>query len=210
VGSNIWAASIVTTLALLNPVAEGKALLSVSGTNPAHAFFYSPSMVGSILPAKSRGMNAMFFVPFTLSPTEASGDPGYPNPQYAYDGDQTTASYVVLGQVGKGADARLEDWFGFPSAPAGATGMTLNVTSAGVATGDAYETIEYSLDGGQTYQTLYNVNGSRTEQTDSVSLADNQDLTQIRVRAQAGALVVIPTGRSSITHWVYEIWISGD
>ncbi len=147
---------------------------------------------------------------FTVYPSTFSGSPGYSNPTSAYDGSFTTASSVSLTQLQKGGSGRLEDWLGFPARPGGATGLTLNINSSAATGPGGQVRISYSLDGGNTFTSVYCLcyGGSRAQATDTISLSDSQDLTQVRVRAQALAQSV-GTGESTASSSVYEIWISG-
>lgn len=197
-------------LGLLSTLGEGQVSYPTLSTHLANPSIHTNII--SNLRAIRNGIPQTPLASFTLWPSTYSGTPGYPNPTYAYDDNFTTASSVSLTQLGKGANARLEDWFGFPAAPSGATGLTLNINSSAVTGTGGDAIIYYSLDGGATFTTVYNLlsNHSRAQQTDVITLSDSQDLTQVRVRAQAGAVVISPGGESTASQSVYEIWISGN
>jgi hypothetical protein len=149
---------------------------------------------------------------FTVRPSEYSGSPGYNNPTEAYDGNLSTASSVELVQLGLGAISRIETWYGFPSAPIGATGMQLNINSAAATGHDGTAEVSYSLDGGTTFTILYVLPLSyetHSKQTNAIPISDGQDLTKVRIKAQATANVGIAGQEASSSQWIYEIWISG-
>jgi len=66
--------------------------------------------------------------------------------------------------------------------------------------------VDYSLNGGATWTTIYSMGvfgGSCTNQpqrTDVVSLSAGQDLTQVQVRARFGSF-------GNTTHQMYDSWI---
>lgn len=93
--------------------------------------------------------------PFTIRPTTYSGSPGYANPPLAYDSSLTTASNGSVSRFQKGSSFKTETWFGFPSAPPGASGMQLNINSAANTGLNGTAMISYSLNGGTTFTTVY-------------------------------------------------------
>jgi hypothetical protein len=149
---------------------------------------------------------------FTVRPTAYSGNPGYIDPSNAYDGNLSTASGQAVGASGKGATARIETWYGFPSTPSGATGMQLSINSSALTSGYAgFAFLEYSLDGGNTFNMVYGLltNQSWPLQTNVIALSNSQDLTKVQVRGEVSALSV-GTGGSYATQSIYEIWITGN
>jgi len=144
---------------------------------------------------------------FTLRPTSSSGT--YLNPASAYDGSLTTYSYGTVTQSLKGAKTKTETWSGFSSAPPGASGMQLNINSSATTQVGGTAEIDYSLDGGTTFTSVYFLeNTSRGQQTDSIALSNTQDLTKVRVK---GSVFAFSDGtyNTTSTQKVYEIWISG-
>ncbi len=159
-------------------------------------------------------MAALSQTNFTLSPSTYTTASGYYDPTYAFDGSFTSYAYAYVSERGKGAHTQLEEWSGFPPAPGGATQMTLNIRSSGsvygVSGGTGSFAIDYSLDGGTTFTTAYMVNGgSLSVTTNTISLSDTQDLTQIIVKAQAFAFCINSLQGSLVQHQVYEIWVAG-
>ena len=150
----------------------------------------------------------------TEHPTEYSGCPTpYSNPTYAYDGNLATASIGSVVQGVKGAKATCETWYGFRAVTG--TNFKLNITSSGMSgsedgTGGAgFFELTYSLDGGTTFTTIYDINdGTRSKQTDSISLSNSQNLTKVEVKAQADALFVGGTGAGYADQDIYEISIT--
>src|SRR5947207_13099832 len=70
---------------------------------------------------------------FTVRPTAFTTfltHPQFANPANAYDNNSTTAATANLLQVGKGGKDQGQQWYGFPSAPPGASGVQLHITSA--------------------------------------------------------------------------------
>ena len=155
---------------------------------------------------------------FPVRPTEynsiCEGSSGYVSPPYAYDDNLSTYSYANVFQGGKGSVTACEIWEGFPSTPG--TQMVLNVNSSaemtstpGYAGGEAK--MLYSLDRGNTwtaFYTLYN-RGQIPQQTNSVSLPDNFDLTKIRVEASCWSSVGYAGYSADCIEQVFEIWVSG-
>ena len=155
---------------------------------------------------------------FPVRPTEynsiCEGSSGYLNPPYAYDDNFSTYSYANVFQGGKGSVTACEIWYGFPSTSG--TQMVLNVNSAaemistpGRSGGEVK--MLYSLDGGSTWNAFYYFlnSGSISQQTNSVSLANNQDLTKIRVEASCWASVGYAGYYANCIQQVFEIWVSG-
>ncbi len=149
---------------------------------------------------------------FTVRPSayfSSGGGVPYSNPPYAYDGNFTTASIGFEREAVKGFILSYETWWGFPSAPPGATQMQLNVSSAYSSTRGGYAYLWYSLDGGNTFTQVYAEEGQvRGQETNVIPLSESQDLTKVRVevRCMAGS---DGTFQSASEQWVYEIWISG-
>jgi hypothetical protein len=144
---------------------------------------------------------------FTLRPSTSSGT--YLNPASAYDGSFTTYSYGTVTQSLKGAKSKTETWSGFSSAPPGASGMQLNINSSATTQTGGTAEIDYSLNGGTTFTSVYFLeNTSRGQQTDSIALSNTQDLTKVRVK---GNVYAFSDGTYNTTSMqkVYEIWISG-
>lgn len=142
-----------------------------------------------------------------LRPTVTSG--GYQSPASAYDGNLTSASSkFVFCEIG--SKLGFETWSGFPVRPPGRTGLKLFVNSAAspVSVGGEVELL-YSFDGGATFNTIYNIWGqNRGQQTNSVNIADSQDLTKVQVYASVHCNYVPPPNPEPYAgQSVYEIWI---
>jgi hypothetical protein len=185
----IWSIAVLVTFGLLSAIAHSQVTAGSDTAPPPGTFTLRPS-------------------------TYSGGGLGgpYSHPTYAYDGSFTTASTgSVVQLIGiKGATVSYETWFGFPSAPPGASGIQLNVNSAAVSSRGGDAILYYSLDRGATFKTVYSVNNSsRGQQTDVISLSDTQDLTQVRVK---GWIVADTDGtfQSTASQSIYEIWISGN
>lgn len=147
---------------------------------------------------------------FTRRPTAYSGGViSYVDASAAYDGSLTTAATASIIQTAKGSSLATETWDGFPSAPSGVTQMQLNVNSAVVNGYNGTAIIYYSVDGGNSFTPIYaQLEGSRSQRTDVVPLADTLDITKVQVKAE---IIAIDIGgpESTAAQWVYEIWISG-
>ena len=147
---------------------------------------------------------------FTDRPTIHSS-PGTPylNPANAYDGSFSTSSTGNVTEGVKGAKSDIEVWSGFSSAPGGANTIKLNVNSSASSNANGTVAVSYSLNGGSTFTTLYLIeNGTRGQQSDSVTLSNSQDLTQVQVKAEATAFN-IGSGIGTAQNAIFEIWISG-
>jgi hypothetical protein len=151
---------------------------------------------------------------FTLRPTIFSPSIGYSNPALAFDANFSTASSITVSHVGKGATSRTQDWWGFPNAPTGATGMTLNVNSSAATAGGPSSggaaLVYYSLDNGANFTLLFIVQNGQTKvpSTNTLALSNSQNLSLVRVRAEASVYTLGPALQT--TQSVYEIWISGN
>lgn len=147
---------------------------------------------------------------FIRYPTEYT-TPGYLDPQYAYDGNLSTAAIGNVVQGVKGAKSEFETWYGFPSTPPHASGMKLNITSSASLSGGGDVQLSYSLNGGSTFTSVYFLDapGSRSKQTDSITLANTQDLTKIQVKGGVTALSIGGSGASQAIQDVYEINVTG-
>jgi hypothetical protein len=157
-----------------------------------------------MLPALAKGQEP---TTFPIRPTTSAGT--YLNPASAYDGSLTTYSYGTVTQSLKGAKTKTETWSGFASAPPGASGMMLNINSSATTQTGGTAEIDYSLNGGTTFTSVYFLeNTSRGQQTDSIALSNTQDLTKIQVK---GSVFVFSDGtyNTTSTQKVYEIWITG-
>lgn len=143
----------------------------------------------------------------TLRPTVDTGigDFGYLNPANAQDGNAGT---FASGQP-DGVQGRTgESWSGFGSGPSPRTTVNLKITSAGNCVSGFAEgfALDYSLNGGGTWTTLYSMGvyggscASLPQRTDVVSINPGQDLTQVQVRARFASF-------GNTTHQVYDAWI---
>ncbi len=149
---------------------------------------------------------------FSVSPSEySSGGQGYDDPTNAYDGNLATASSASVAYGNIGSKGAIETWYGFPNAPAGATGMQLNVSSSESTTQGGSAWVEYSVDGGTTFQYMLEVIGccgTVPQHTIYEPLSDSQDLTKVQVKVE---VIASSNGHfaSTASQSVYEIWISG-
>lgn len=142
----------------------------------------------------------------TVRPTVANGTPGqipYSNPTNAEDGNLSTfAAGTNTMNLGSG-----EIWSGFGSVTGTPTLINLKISSAANCgtVNDGIE-LDYSLDGGSTWNIVYNMGlfgGScinRPQQTDVISLPLNQTLSQVQVRG-------LFTSVGSSSHSVFDAWI---
>jgi hypothetical protein len=140
----------------------------------------------------------------TERPTTATANGvAYTNPGNAEDGNLSTSSNGVSSPS---QQLSGEIWSGFTNI-SGATSVKLKVSSAAncATSSDGIE-LNYSLDGGSTWNLVYIMGlfgGScvnRTQQTDIITLSNSQDLTQVKVLALFSS-----TGSSS--HQVYDVWL---
>ncbi len=144
------------------------------------------------------GVDQGFYFGFDSGTTEA-----YANPGNAFDADDTTAA--VASYQGTHKYAGCVWGFDVPSGPStgasvllidseipqdGEDGLIVNNRTAG---------IWYSLDSGSTWKQIYNTH-HRTQQTDSISLPAQQDLSLVQVMAFLDS-------HDDMTHRVFEISI---
>jgi hypothetical protein len=106
------------------------------------------------------------------------------NPTNAYDGDDTTYAAFVGVSYPQSAQSCL-----FKSWTLGGTvvGLALNITSEVVTlipgSGTVTVFVEYSIDSGSTWSTLYTTGTTRAKRTDTVNFAVGVDPSLIQVRA---------------------------
>lgn len=198
--TKLWSIATLMSLGLLSAMGVSQV------ANPeAHTLMMSPVAAND----DSHGGSVQNGASFTDRPSADSGSPGYNSPAAAFDGNLTTASFSNLTQAIKGATSRIETWFGFPSTPPGASGMVLNISSSASVGRGGTASLSYSLNGGTTFTSIYFLEtGSRSKQTDMISLSNTQDLTKIQVKAQDAAFsdgTFVSTADQSI----YEIWVTG-
>jgi len=150
---------------------------------------------------------------FQVRPSTYSNPAGtaYNNPTYAYDNSPSSYSYINFVQTVKSIRLAVEQWSGFPSAPPGATSMSLNISSSASISGNGFADVEikYSLDGGTTFTTLYDLTSGSTSRVDSIPLSNNQDLTKIVVEGWVQASVLSANTSEDTYHQINDIWVSG-
>ena len=192
----------------------------LGGWSPANFIHTFPASVGVVL-TQTGGVIALDTgsLPVTTTtevrPTfsvqggPSGGSPNdYSNQQLAFDNNFATAAVANVPAGGNNGAQRT--WSGFPGAPAGATTLTLNVSSSWQTSSPTQQTlvlISYSLVGGgpaSNFRTLLRANASYPQSTASVALPAGQDLTLLRVTAYAANANLVTTGVSSI----FEIWVT--
>lgn len=141
---------------------------------------------------------------FVFRPTAYSGT--YASPALATDGDSATSS--VGNVTAQAFETSTETWRSMPAytGPAALT-QVLKISSkfsfGGQGISDAEGKIEYSLNNGSTWTTLYDAHAARSLTTDSITLSTSQDLTQI----QARAFVSITADHGGANHSIVDIWV---
>jgi hypothetical protein len=139
--------------------------------------------------------------------TGSAGTP-FSNPSYAYDGNAATASIAsIAGPPSSGGSvAADETWSAIPAGPTlvTITAIVLEVLSYASITNSGTALLEYSIDNGATWNTLYS--GPAANQYYTAALLTTQDLTLIQVRASCSA-VTVPTAFDS--HGTPIAWAQG-
>jgi hypothetical protein len=141
----------------------------------------------------------------TKYPTAQSGN--YSNPTNAYDNNANTYSLGHASLVdGEGIDYREHTWHGFAAGSGFAVSVALKImSSASSGLGGGTIKLEYTLNNGSSWTTLYSGSGHNLD-TIPVPLLVSQDLTQVRVRGSAEA-PYLPNKTTNARHNVNEIWI---
>ncbi|MCU1284065.1 MAG: hypothetical protein JWO13_415 [Acidobacteriales bacterium] len=115
---------------------------------------------------------------------------------YSYDSDASTESdFIITGPFGKGSWCDSRAFLGFSSATRSYSQILLKVNSACIlsdryTSSGGYCEVKYSLDGGATitgqikYSNTSSYGTGWSQETDSVTLPSNQDLTQVIVYGQ--------------------------
>ena len=126
------------------------------------------------------------------------------SPQNAIDGSRTTFATLANGAGGGAGNSTITVSAASPtSAPW--QSLTLNVlTALSVPVVGDTVTLSYSVDGGNSFTTIYSVNANRALTTDSVTLSSAQNLALVQVK-----LVVTSAGQPNLTGKFYEAWVVG-
>ncbi len=104
-------------------------------------------------------------------------------------------------------------WSGFPAAPAGITGLTLNIGLATFEYGRGFGDfiVSYSLDGGVTYALVGSPGtGTHASATYSVTLSPTQDLTLVWVSAFVRWTGAPPDDYGTVDMSISNIWAQAD
>lgn len=140
------------------------------------------------------------------TPTVAeTGALPYLTPTYAFDWDASTAAYYTDSNVSM--ELGQEIWKAFSTIPGmpQATNVIIKTLSSvtKTGTGTPHAKLEYSINGGSTWVTIYDVTAARSKQADAVTLGAGQNIGLIQIRGTCwwGG------GTGSITHNVHEIWL---
>jgi hypothetical protein len=141
----------------------------------------------------------------TKYPSIQSGN--YVDPTKAYDNNSNSYAFGYASLVdGEGIDYREHIWRGFAAGSGFAVSVALKIMSSGSSgLGGGTIKLEYSLNNGSSWTTLYSGSGHSLD-TINVPLNVAQDLTQVRVRGSAEA-PYLPNKTTNARHNVYEIWI---
>lgn len=150
--------------------------------------------------------------PSAFTNPDVVGNVAFANPANAFDGSSATSAHLSVQASTNGGNVHRSGgciWRGVPFNPSQFSQIVLNITSQVVVSavrpvdGDgvpipgafvsAGTTIQYSLDGGSTWITVY-AGGSRAETTDSVTLPNGTNLANVQVRSNGNANANMPTG----------------
>jgi hypothetical protein len=160
---------------------------------------------------QSYGSTAIFLFGTSTS-SGVSGQGSVTGFNNAIDGNLTTFATLAISNAGSAASGGALTLSAASPTSAPWSSLTLNVRSAvptnTVTPGSAVALLEYSLDGGNSFTTIYSQAASTTRalQTDSIALPINQNLALIRVQASVSR----NNGtRQTVTQTVYEAWVTG-
>jgi hypothetical protein len=120
---------------------------------------------------------------FTIQVTGVTPSP-CANPTNAYDGNDTTyASFVGVSYPPSAQSCLFKDWVTVGTV----VGLELNIDSEIITlipgTGNIQVFVEYSIDSGVTWSTVYTTNTARGRRTDSINFAVGVNPSAIQVRA---------------------------
>jgi hypothetical protein len=157
----------------------------------------------------AQGGSTSVFLFGAFTNTGATIDPTLSNPQNAFDGDLTTFASVVQtnsasttvngGMILQAATPTSAPW----------SSLILYVLTSVTGTSGVHNsaTVDISLDGGNSYTTLFTVTDSnRAQTTDQMTLSNNQNLALVRVRCRTAGDGVA-TG--AVTLNIYEAYVEG-
>jgi len=154
--------------------------------------------------------SGMIFLFGSTTPTTGGAQASLTGANNAIDGDLTTYAKLSISNAGS-ANSNASLVLG-AAAPNSASwqSLTLNVLSA-VPTNTAANTnsaeIQYSLDGGSTYTTIFSLNAATRALTiDTVALPINQNLALVRVSA---AVIRNDGTTQTVELDLYQAWIEG-
>jgi hypothetical protein len=129
------------------------------------------------------------------------------NIQNFFDGSTTTFGSLATTNASSSSRSAQITAQGMSPTSAPWSSLVLNVrTSVTANPANCNAQLEYSLDGGSTYTTIYNLSATtRALTTDQITLANNQNLALIKIRAT----VQCTTGTNVVTQNLYEFWVVG-
>ena len=142
------------------------------------------------------------------NPDGEIGGNAYSNPDNAHDDDPDTFADGVADTASHPQTASIR-WKTWGAATATYSSLVLKIDSEVLLTGTTGGVtclLEYSTDGGSSWNTIYFVGVARARTTDEVSLSAGTDLSQLRVRAR---VATFSTGDQVMTHQVREIFTFG-
>ncbi len=209
--------AVISLLISLTTLVQSQTSNSVPTSEPALLSALSshqPLAMNLIADASTTAVNRQPPTAATVWPSAYTpGIIGYNSPTYAYDNNLSTASGQTEGDC-VGAVSASETWYGFPAAHSGASDVQLNVNSygegSGTGGGGGTVSLSYSLDGGNTFSSIYFIaaRGTHSQQWNAVSLSPTQDLTKVRVKGLIEAIGANGDGCGSATQSIYEINIT--
>lgn len=136
------------------------------------------------------------------------GDNPWVDPAKAYDGNSASSSDAAT--VGGGGDFSIV-WRGWAAGTITYVNLTLKLDTEIVVVpgqGITIATLEYSLDGGSSFNPVFTTSATRSRQTDEISIPVSTDLTKIRIRATIQNFT--SAGGETMTWNVFELFTDGD
>lgn len=142
------------------------------------------------------------------NPDPAVGGNAYSNPANAHDNNTTTFADGTADTASdpETASCRWKTWAAASDAYTALVLRIDNEITLSGTTGDVVGSLEYSINGGSTWNTVYNTATARARVTDEITLTAGLDLSQLRVR---GIVVTDAPGDKLITQKVFEVFTVG-
>lgn len=142
------------------------------------------------------------------NPDGVIGGNAYANPANAFDDDTATFSRGTADSAvhPQTASCRWKTWAAASGAYSSLVLRIDNKVTVSGSTGAVIARLEYSTNGGSTFNSVYGASASRARMVDEIVIPASTDLAQLRVRGRVNTIVA---GDKTIDQDIHEIFIFG-